>query len=341
MPGPSVVSIILPTYNRAKFLPEAIAAIRDQQFTDWELIVVDDGSTDETAELLPRLIEGMPQPYRFIRQENRGAYAARNRGLDYAAGKYIAFYDSDDLWLPHHLVDCVRVLEEHTDVDWVYSATKVIDQVTGEMISDNCFIADGEPRPFLAPTFQRTPNLLVIPPQEALKIALNEALYCGLQTSVIRRNLFRNSRLPPFRIGEDQVFSITSAAAGATFACVPDVHVIYRQHASNTSSSPRKLSSDNQRAREQLVLALSSLLDSDCLWPESLSMLQRRLNREIFWGIGYQYQVACCFTDARQYYRRASSHWPWSFGQYKTFACSYIHELLHLTLFTPRASTHS
>src|SRR3712207_6270965 len=95
------VSIILPTYNRAKFLPQAFGSIRSQTWTDWELIIVDDGSTDETPEFLKELTANFQQPVRYICQENQGAYGARNTGLDHAIGKYIAFFDSDDLWLPH------------------------------------------------------------------------------------------------------------------------------------------------------------------------------------------------------------------------------------------------
>ena len=84
------VSIILPTYNRAKFLPEAVAAIRAQKWTDWELIIVDDGSTDTTSELMPELTRGCHQPVQYIYQENRGAYGARNTGLDHSTEAPIA-----------------------------------------------------------------------------------------------------------------------------------------------------------------------------------------------------------------------------------------------------------
>src|SRR5262245_53377862 len=100
------VSIILPTFNRARFLPEACAAIRGQRWADWELIVVDDGSTDDTERVVREQTAGWQQPVKYVRQKNQGAYGARNTGLDHARGKYIAFYDSDDLWLPHHLADC-------------------------------------------------------------------------------------------------------------------------------------------------------------------------------------------------------------------------------------------
>ena len=88
------VSIILPTYNRAHFLPQAFASIRGQEFTNWELIIVDDGSTDDTAELVQQFRQDTPQPVRYVFQDNQGAYGARNTGLDHIAGEYVAFFDS-------------------------------------------------------------------------------------------------------------------------------------------------------------------------------------------------------------------------------------------------------
>src|SRR5947207_12487932 len=92
-PAPTV-SIVLPTYNRAPFLPQAFAAIQGQQWTDWELIVVDDGSTDNTPLIIADLSAELRQQVLYIYQENQGAYGARNIGLDHARSKYIAFYDS-------------------------------------------------------------------------------------------------------------------------------------------------------------------------------------------------------------------------------------------------------
>lgn len=101
------VSIIMPTFNRADTIKRAIRSVQAQTFTDWELIVVDDGSTDDTA----ARIEGCDPRLKLIRQENQGTAGARNTGLRASAGSYIAFLDSDDEWLPHHLELCVSFLE--------------------------------------------------------------------------------------------------------------------------------------------------------------------------------------------------------------------------------------
>lgn len=101
------VSVILPTYNRAETLGRAIKSVLDQTFGDFELIIVDDGSTDNTAEV----VNSFRDPrVRYVRLEtNRGAAAARNMGIKLARGDYIAFQDSDDEWLPEKLAKQMKV----------------------------------------------------------------------------------------------------------------------------------------------------------------------------------------------------------------------------------------
>jgi hypothetical protein len=118
------VSIITPVYNGAAYIGEAIESVLAQTWRDWELIVVDDGSTDATPDILqsfldPRIV--------CIRQENQGEAGARNTGLDRARGEYIAFLDADDLYLPSALADLVAYMDGHSDVDVVYSDGIVCD----------------------------------------------------------------------------------------------------------------------------------------------------------------------------------------------------------------------
>ena len=96
---PPLISVIIPTFNRAAWVREAVDSVLAQTFQDFELIVVDDGSTDSTGEGLGPYGDRL----RTIFQDRQGVSAARNRGLEMAAGKWLAFLDSDDLWLPHKL----------------------------------------------------------------------------------------------------------------------------------------------------------------------------------------------------------------------------------------------
>ena len=93
-------SIIIPTYNRAHLLPKAIESVVGQSFTDWELIIVDDGSTDNTQETISSIEDDR---IRYIYQENSERSAARNNGINNSTGKWICFLDSDDYYLKNHL----------------------------------------------------------------------------------------------------------------------------------------------------------------------------------------------------------------------------------------------
>ena len=114
------VSVILPTYNRAQLIAQAIQSVLDQTYQDFELIIVDDGSKDETEEVVNSFDD---ERIRYARhEENKGANAARNTGIAMARGEYIAFQDSDDKWLPEKLERQMRIfLITSTDIGVVYT----------------------------------------------------------------------------------------------------------------------------------------------------------------------------------------------------------------------------
>ena len=112
-----MVTVILPTYNRAEFLKESIQSVLSQTFTDFELIVVDDGSTDPTEEVV-REFSG----FRYISfPQNRGVSKARNLGIELARGRYICFLDSDDLWVENKLETQVAWMESQSDCQVCYT----------------------------------------------------------------------------------------------------------------------------------------------------------------------------------------------------------------------------
>jgi len=102
------VSVVVPTYNRAETLPRAIESVLDGTYDDVELHVVDDGSTDDTPSVLDRYDDDRLVAHRF--EQNRGANAARNHGVDAATGEYVAFLDSDDAYTETYLERCVAML---------------------------------------------------------------------------------------------------------------------------------------------------------------------------------------------------------------------------------------
>jgi len=126
-PSP-VVSIVMPTWNRAKVISDAIGSVQAQLFTDWELIIVDDGSTDNTAEILAKFADD--QRIRYVKQPHAGASQARNQGLRLAQGSLIAYLDSDNLWYPGFLAATVNAFVADPATDSVYGA--LITEAHGE-----------------------------------------------------------------------------------------------------------------------------------------------------------------------------------------------------------------
>jgi len=121
--------VILPTWNRRRRLEEAIASVLAQTYTDYEILVVDDGSTDGTREMVEERYPGRPVVYRF--QENRGSSAARNAGIRAAKGELLAFLDSDDLWLPRKLELQVPLFDRSPAVGFVFCGSAKIDDAGG------------------------------------------------------------------------------------------------------------------------------------------------------------------------------------------------------------------
>jgi len=123
-----LVSVVIPTHNRRDLLAEAVASVREQTYDPIEIIVIDDGSGDGTAEMIR---ERFPR-VRLVRQPHRGVSTARNRGIAEAQGEYIAFLDSDDLWLPKKLAAEMDALLKnpelkicHTDEIWIRRGVRV------------------------------------------------------------------------------------------------------------------------------------------------------------------------------------------------------------------------
>lgn len=106
-------SVVVPVYNRAHLLERALSSVLDQSFQDFEIVVVDDGSRDDPKSVVETIGDSR---IRFLRQENQGGSAARNAGIDMARGRYIAFLDSDDRFLAHHLVTMKAMLDRQPGV---------------------------------------------------------------------------------------------------------------------------------------------------------------------------------------------------------------------------------
>ena len=122
----ALISVLIPTFNYGRFIAECIGSVEQQTYRDFEIIVIDDGSTDDTKDIVARY-----QDVTYFYQENSGVSSARNKAIELAKGDYIAFIDADDLWMPDKLAKQIEFLQQNegcsvvfTDVENFYDNEK-------------------------------------------------------------------------------------------------------------------------------------------------------------------------------------------------------------------------
>jgi len=126
------VSVITPSYNSIRFIGETILSVQNQSYENWEMIIVDDASTDQSAAKIKEIIEGDSRIRLISLKENVGAAKARNLAIEEARGRYIAFLDSDDIWLPHKLKTQLLFMEE-MNAAFSYASYSLIDENGNEL----------------------------------------------------------------------------------------------------------------------------------------------------------------------------------------------------------------
>ncbi len=167
--NPDKVSVIIPTYNHARFVLDAVESALSQSYKNIEVIVIDDGSTDNTREILLPYADRI----KYVYQENRGLSAARNRGIIESTGEYIALLDADDMWLPAKLEKQVKFFSESNRVGIVSCGGYVVD-ITGETMKEILVFNYNDKLTFLT-------NLL-----------FSNTVWGGGSSAVVRRECFNN-----------------------------------------------------------------------------------------------------------------------------------------------------
>ncbi|HTI51433.1 MAG TPA: glycosyltransferase family 2 protein [Planctomycetaceae bacterium] len=208
------VSVIIPTYNRASLVCAAIESVLGQGYPNLEVLVIDDGSTDDTAQVVARF----GTPVRYVRQSNAGAASARNRGIELATGELVAFLDSDDLFLPGKLKEQVQCFQQQPALVLVYCWFSVLDEWGRCRLGRRCRLTGHVAQELLAQSMQgplATPTVMVRRP------ALFEA------------GLFDES----MTLSEDTDLWCRLARRGP-IALIPEVLVQVRRHSGNLSFAP-------------------------------------------------------------------------------------------------------
>ncbi|MCX8998125.1 glycosyltransferase [Rhizobiaceae bacterium BDR2-2] len=218
-------SVAIPLYNRAKTIGKTIESVLAQSFSDFEIVVVDDGSVDQPEKAIAAI--GDPR-IRLIRQPNGGAAVARNRAVSEGRGRYIAFLDSDDFFLPHHLESAAAILKDNPDAV-VYS----------QVLADR-----GNGRVTVKPPRSIRPG------ENMASYLVTGAGFVQTSTLVLPRALALAVRYrPDVSFGDDTDYAIRLSLAGTPFVMTEKPGVIWRDEA-----DPDRLSSNNRSIRNPVWL---------------------------------------------------------------------------------------
>ena len=204
VPAP-LVSIVVPVWNGARFIAEALASARAQDFDPFEIVVVDDGSTDAT----PAIVQATPG-VRYVRVEHGGVAAARNHGLGLARGELIAFLDADDVWTPDKLRVQIGFMRAQPELGYT---------ITHQHLQ----LEPGVPRPRWVPPAEL----------EADGPCFATASLAAWRWAFDRVGLFD----PALRIAEDTDWIVRAGELGVKMAVVPHTLVMRRLHEANLSST--------------------------------------------------------------------------------------------------------
>lgn len=162
------ISIVIPTYNCASHIQEAIESALNQTYTNFELIVIDDGSTDNTKEIMSHYVTNHPDTIKYIYKRNGGVASARNTGIKKSRGQYIAFLDSDDYWDTRKLEETVQFINRYPGAGLLYTDFMVVDKRKNILWKNDRFHYNG--------------NVLA---------ELVEICFIGASTAVVRKNVFQ------------------------------------------------------------------------------------------------------------------------------------------------------
>lgn len=206
-----LVTVITPAYNAEPFIEETIRSVLAQSLTDWELIVIDDGSTDDTGKIVEAYARTDARIRLVINEKNRGVARTRNRGLEMFRGQYVAFLDSDDYWEPLMLEKMVARAKE-TGADIVYCSYALVDEQGRKVCND-----------------------FIVPPKTTFEESIvRSVITCS--TVLIGAELARSIRFPTDMYHEDIAVWFQVLRDGGTAYGVPEVLAAYRQRADSRSA---------------------------------------------------------------------------------------------------------
>ena len=214
-----LVSIIMPCYNMEKFIAHSIQSVRNQSFTDWELLIVDDASTDKTVDKVKPCCEQDERVKLFVKTQHSGIADSRNQALATAKGRYLAFLDADDIWHPEKLERQLAFMQQN-NAAFSYSAYELIDE-EGQALQKT-----------IATAGNLTHN------------AYLQNTIIGCSTVMLDKDKVGEVTIPDFRTSEDTATWLNILRKGFLAYAIEETLVSYRIRRKSASSNKLKASYD-------------------------------------------------------------------------------------------------
>lgn len=270
------VTVIIATYNAIAYLPSTVDSVIQQTFTDFEVLIVDDGSTDETVEWVSKLVD--PR-VRLISQANQGVAVARNQGIMGAQGEYVAFLDADDLWEPTKLEKQVKCLEENPQVGLVNTSIVNIDEQGKPLGAVNAPDVEGN----------------------VLKYIVEENLILCGSAPMVRRSCLEAVQGFDQKLMSAEDWDLwIRLAARYDFAVVREPLVLYRQH----------LNSKSNNIERHLKHRLKVIDKTFETVARNLQPLKQRSVGRAYLSVAWKLLVQKDYKTSTMYRQKALSYYP-------------------------------
>ena len=212
-----MISVIMPVYNSEKYISEAIESVCNQSYQNWELLIINDGSTDHTAKIIDEYSK-KDSRIKVFHRENEGVSMARNLGLNQSCGDYVTFIDSDDVYHAERLERMVHVFKQYTDCDIVFSRHK---EFTGELNREQIICLKN----------------LVISDENILIKVLSDTENQFMCNIMMKSEIAKKEKFAPIRFAEDFCYIRDCACHCKQMAILDDVLYYYRRDNENAMTS--------------------------------------------------------------------------------------------------------
>ncbi|WP_404783340.1 glycosyltransferase family 2 protein [Altericista sp. CCNU0014] len=308
-----LISAIVIFFNEERFLGEAIASVFQQTYDNWELLLVDDGSTDGSTAIAQECAARHPDKVFYLEhlgRENRGMSASRHLGVASARGLYIAYLDGDDVWLPHKLTQQFGCLQEHPQADMVHGPLRQWYSWTGNPGDRGRDRLYGSGHPYC--------NSLVAPPQLlALFLQRDEFIPSGF---LVKRSVLEDGTVyeAAFREGYSDAIALVKICLKATVYVCEDCTYLYRKHLhSSTYRSWQNVADREPLAYFEWIAAYFERQNvSD---PDLLRILERKLwhcrHPRLSRGLSLKHHLdsleQLAIRGGRRVLPDAARHWLW------------------------------